>query len=90
MNKASIRNQVCPNSFLHPTGRVYVHGRTYLRFKCSVCGKTWVFKQFTDEFYKALNMLKNGFSIRRTANYLNVSPSTIQRWKKKSTNLFNL
>jgi transposase len=32
---------------------------------------------------RAIELLKNGISIRKTAQYLELSPSTIQRWKKQ-------
>ena len=96
-NHISIRDQSCPNKFCQFFGKklqgnVIVHTQTAKRIKCNACNKTWVSRRQEasyrlrgdpTNFNHALAMLQQGFSIRKIAGNLKVSPSTILRWKKR-------
>ncbi len=93
----TVRGQSCPNEQctffdLDSEGNVVIHSQKEKRFRCNHCGVTWVEHVSTLEyglrkskvkFYSALEMLDRGLSIRKTAEILNVSPTTIQRWKNR-------
>lgn len=93
----SIRDQTCPNkrcSFYRKRleGNIVVHGRTYPRFRCKGCKKTWnvhrnelryCLKKDFEKIESALVLLQQGFSVRKTAQEIGVSPGTVQRWKFK-------
>jgi len=77
-----------------------MHGKLPPRFLCKTCGRTWVAHRHAifyglhssaEEIANALNLLKNGTSVRKTARALQLSPGTIQRWKfrLKTSLLFN-
>ncbi len=72
-----------------------VHGRAYERFKCKVCGRTWAASRcngmygLRSEVWKLTSvrkMLSDGASVRKTAELVHVSPSTVQRWKMRKIN----
>jgi transposase-like protein len=92
----SIRDQFCPNEkcrkYLKQGVRsITIHSAN--RFRCSVCGRTWV-AHFNDESYRqridsqararVQQLLFHGISIRQVARLVGVSTSTVQRLKKKS------
>lgn len=91
----SIRDQICPNKRCAFYGKrlennVIAHSRQYPRFKCKACGKTWSaykndlrygLKKDFEQFETAIGLLQKGFSVRKTAQGVGVSPGTIQRWK---------
>ena len=59
------------------------------RYKCSNCGTTYthdsIRKRYKDEVkQKAIDMHKEGKSIREIANALKVPPSTVANWVKKA------
>ena len=103
MNKGEIKKQCCPNrtckaygKFEH--GNIKVHDLRKNRFRCELCGKTWVgnygqcsfgLKKNLVVVNRAFEMLKAGISIRRIAKFSHVSPSTVVRWKKKFLSLNN-
>lgn len=69
---------------------VVIHDRRRNRFLCKQCGKTWVGHRSELRFGlrspvvkigRVLELLGVGFSIRRVAGLVKVSPSTVQRWK---------
>jgi transposase-like protein len=91
----SIRDQFCPNvacSFFGAMlkGNIWVHSRKDARLKCKECSTTWVshrqepsyrLRVEQELFSRARALLESGMSVRRTARYVGVSPSTVQRWK---------
>lgn len=91
----SIRDQACPNhecAYFNQTlgGNVIVHSSKSQRFKCKACQKTWVgyrhepqygLKSDTQKFFRVQTLLSNGLSIRTVAQVMEVSPSTVVRWK---------
>lgn len=96
----SIRNQYCPNTFcpLYEkilAGNVISHGRYMPRMKCKTCGRTWVtyrhevhygLRATRQKMNVALEMFATETSIRKIANAIDVSPTTVLRWKKKVQN----
>jgi len=93
----SIRNQACPNARCARAeevlaGNVVINGRKRPRLKCKTCGTTWAahrqeihygLRTPSETVKGALEMLAQGLSIRRIARRLKVSPSAVQRWKKR-------
>jgi len=93
----SIRNQFCPNpscDFYQKllAENVVVHSQYSKRMRCKSCGKTWVthrnemqygLRAPPQKIYVAVEMFKNGSSIRTIAKKIIVSTSTVQRWKRK-------
>ncbi len=93
----SIRDQTCPNKRCAFYGRrlennVIAHSRQYPRFKCKACGKTWVIhrsnvyyrvKKDPQKIAAVQGLLEQGYSIRKVAQTVGVSPGTVQRWKTK-------
>jgi transposase-like protein len=91
----NVRNQYCPNTTCkrfqkHGAGNVIIHSKKYKRFQCNNCKKTWVSHRFEIQYglrteetviNTAIKMMRQGFSIRKTAKEVQVSPSTIQRWR---------
>lgn len=72
-----------------------IHSRKESRFRCNCCGKTWVGHR--ESMHYGLRsgerkimvtgyMLGEGFSIRHIAKMLSISPSTVQRFKKRIAN----
>ena len=96
----SVRNQSCPNSTcdyfgMMMRGNVVVHACDKPRFKCKLCNRTWMFNFGEPLFglrteYGKINLarvlLEEGSSVRFVAKELRVSPSTVQRWKKRFVN----
>ncbi len=95
----SVRNQSCPNTNCYHFGKlcagnVTVHARQYQRFMCKSCNKTWVAHR-NDVTYRlhataqtlraGLLLLQQGLSVRVIARSLGISPSTVQRWKSKTS-----
>lgn len=95
----SIRDQVCPTKKCpfygkRLEGNVVVHGQKYPRFKCKNCKKTWVstrhhfrygLRKDLRKFELALELFRQGLSIRKIAQKVGVTPGTVQRWKKKGS-----
>lgn len=94
----NIRDQYCPNEtckYYHKelAGNVVVHSRKQNRFRCSSCRKTWV--AHINEVHYGLKtgerkvivtrylLETEEMSIRGVAQFLGVSPSTVQRFKKR-------
>lgn len=78
-------------------GNIVAHGKDPQRYRCKACKMTWVahrqhvrFGLRTDyeKFQRAEYFLKSGMTIRKTAREINVSPSTIHRWKSKFSKSF--
>lgn len=72
-----------------------MHSRHLPRAKCKFCGKTWVtyrneahyrIRTNREKITKAFEMLTIRMSIRKIAREINVSPTTVQRWKKNVQN----
>lgn len=97
----TIRGQVCPNircEFHGKSGRgnVVIHSQEKRRFRCNMCGKTWViysnepyFGIRTDnkeKFFAAAKFIAQGLSVRKTAMRVHVNSNTVQRWKKRIKN----
>ncbi len=97
MNKEEIKKQYCPNKTCKAYGQlkhenITIHDYQKNRFRCKLCKKTWV-GNYGQYFYglktnparinRAFELLKANISIRNTAKFSHVSPSTIMRWKKK-------
>ncbi len=92
---SSIRDQACPNErciFYKQklAGNVISHGRSYARFKCNKCGKTWVasryefsygFRKNISQLESARELFAQNISIRKTAQAVGICPGTAQRWK---------
>ncbi|MBU2524714.1 helix-turn-helix domain-containing protein [Patescibacteria group bacterium] len=97
MNESPLQ-QGCPNKFCVNHGKyndeaVATHDKKHKRLRCRSCGKTWVahYKSFyyglrtpVPKIQRAFELLDRGFSIRRVADFVGVSSSTIMRWKNKS------
>lgn len=94
-NTISIRNQFCPNESCplfgeHLKGNVIIHSKSPPRMRCNICEKTWVAHR-SKWFYglrtphekaaRAIHMLACKISIRKIAQTVHVSPTTVQRWK---------
>lgn len=93
----NIRNQSCPNpncTFYGKViaGNIVIHSCKYRRFQCKFCKKTWhedigscyyCLRKNEEVFERCVSYLKEGMSIRRIAEMLHVSPSTVVRWKQK-------
>gem|GEM_PF-5557224 len=71
---------------------IAVHDRQTSRLRCRDCKKTWVthrqalhYGLRTPEIKirRALQLLCAGLSIRKIAELVQVSPSSVLRWKKK-------
>lgn len=91
------KNQSCPNPNCTAFGliddtNISIHDSKNNRFKCRQCNKTWVGNRedFTYRLRvnpvrinRAFDLLKAGISIRKTAEFSHVSPSTVMRWKKR-------
>jgi transposase-like protein len=84
-------NQSCTHYQQVGSGNITIHSRVQQRFRCTKCHKTWVshrdeshykLKTDTQKIKRAKQLLYYGISIRQAAKLLQVSPSTIQRWKK--------
>lgn len=96
----TIRNQVCPNIRCEANGEfgrgnIVIHSQKKQRFRCNICGKTWVayknepyFGIRTDKerFFAAAKFIAQGLSVRKTAMRVNVNSNTVQRWKKRIKN----
>ena len=94
----SIRNQKCWNEecAMHGlvlAGNVVVHSSREGRFRCNECGKTWVKRKGKKSFRLRVEVVKlervgaliqEGVSLRKTAEFVGVSFSTVKRWKKNS------
>lgn len=92
-----IRDQSCPNRhcpFFSKVmgGNVTVHSRVQRRFRCKECGQTWVehrsefrygLRSCSKKITAAMQCSAKGFSVRAAAVEVGVSPSTIQRWRKR-------
>ncbi|MFA6024372.1 MAG: helix-turn-helix domain-containing protein [Candidatus Gracilibacteria bacterium] len=98
MNTISIQNQSCPNAMC-PQACVVVHSQKKKRFKCTMCNKTWVahkngiyfgLRSEPQVIQRGVQLMEHGISIRKAAQYLNISPSTIQRWKERLAHRENL
>jgi transposase-like protein len=97
MTQEEIQKQYCTNKICEAYGRIEhgnigIHDSRKNRFRCKLCGKTWVghyghysygLKTSLPIANRAQEMIKAGLSIRNIANLSCVSPSTIFRWKKK-------
>lgn len=93
----TLRGQTCPNNACEQygeegRGNIIIHSRKHQRFQCNRCKRSWVAHKNTLRYrlrteiaavQRATEWLAYGLSIRRTAHRLNVSPSTVLRWKKK-------
>lgn len=75
----------------HPTFLV-IHSRSPLRYRCNFCRRTYTArygeisygsKLSPQEILSVLTLLKRNTSIRRTAQILHLSPSTVERWKQR-------
>lgn len=91
------KNQHCPNPNCTTFGKVdgkniAIHDPKNNRFRCRLCKKTWVGhrREYTYGLKtnlaitnRAFELLKAGYSIRTTAKFSHVSPSTVMRWKKR-------
>lgn len=100
----TLRGQACPNSdcerhLKEGEGNVVIHSRKTKRFQCNVCKRSWVAHRNTPRYrmrtkpiavQQAAEWLAHGLSIRLTARRLHVSPSTVLRWKKKSSSFNNI
>lgn len=96
-NYQSIRNQRCVNldcPFYKKElgGNIVIHGKKYPRFKCKICKKTWVttinsktyrLKKDLEKIEFVNLLLEKGMSIREIALKVQISPTTVQRWKNK-------
>lgn len=94
-----ITQQGCPNKFCSNYGKhddetVVIHDKKLNRLRCKLCGKTW--SAHNKEFHyglrtellkirRAIEMLKAKIPIRMIARLVKVSPSTVMRWKKRSS-----
>lgn len=97
MNTEPQKNQSCPNPNCTAFGitedtNVAIHDSKNKRFKCLLCKKTWVGHREKHTYglktnqaitTRAFDLLKAGYSIRTTAKFSHVSPSTVMRWKKR-------
>lgn len=95
---SSIRNQSCPNAsctFYKKllAENVVVHSQNSQRMRCKACKKTWAayrneirygLRTDPQKLVLALELLKEGMSIRSVAQRIDVSPSSIQRWKRRA------
>jgi len=92
-----IRNQHCPNAKCKLYGQleknnIQIHSKKNKRFRCSLCYKTWS-ENFNEIYFclkssiellnRAKTFLDLGLSVRQIARRIDVSPSTIQKWKLK-------
>ena len=98
----SIRNQHCPNTSCAFYGKklaenVVLHSQYAKRMRCKACKKTWVayrneirygLRSDPEKIDEALELFKQGLSIREMALKLKVSTSTIQRWGRKFKIIF--
>ena len=96
----TVRNQKCPNPkctfYDQPMrGNVVVHSRKHGRLQCKECGRTWVMhreeatygmRTDLEKVRESFQLLANRVSVRKVAEKLRISPSTVQRWKKKFHN----
>ncbi len=92
---SSIRDQQCPNKKCSLYGirfgnKVVIHSKKDGRFKCSDCGRTWVehkndlyfgLRVSREKIELALVLYEAGRSVREIAREVQISPSTVQRWK---------
>ena len=97
-DRVTIRGQHCPNilcCFYRATvsGNVVVKSQKEKRLQCKSCGQTWVsrrneitygLRSEPSRVQNAILALRDGVSIRKTALLFAVSPTTVQRWKRKS------
>ncbi|MBI4235150.1 IS1 family transposase [Candidatus Peregrinibacteria bacterium] len=95
-----ISNQACPNKFCPNFGvfneeEIAIHDKNFNRLRCRKCGKTWSghSKEFRYglrskelQINRAIEMIKAKIPIRKIAGFVNVSPGTVMRWKKKLKN----
>lgn len=91
----SVRNQSCPNPSCRCFGMnigayVSVHSQKEKRLKCKLCKKTWVMHRMdwryglrahTEKVERTWALVGAGMSVRKIAEAVSVSPSTVQRWK---------
>src|SRR2546426_336488 len=98
----TLRKQSCPNKACtfygcQREGNIIVHSHAQQRWKCTACGRTWVSHKHSfyyglrsdpKKILSAVRFLEEGVSVRAAALRLRVSPSTIQRWKKRMSNNF--
>lgn len=97
----NIREQSCPNEncrfhLLKLSGNIVIHSRVQRRFRCNNCRKTWVshrnkmhfgLKSGERKVLVTRYLLKEeGMTIRKVAELLHVSPSTILRFKRRIEN----
>lgn len=93
----SIRRQYCPNPSCpvyqkQAQGNIVIHSQKHKRLKCSRCKTSWGIRRGTlmyglhsdpKKVELALERIKQGISLRKIAQILNISPSTVHRWKKR-------
>ncbi len=93
----TIRGQTCPRSCTlseDATRRaIVIHSRAQRRFRCTLCGTTWVenrdaltfrLRRERSDVERCLAFIALGLSIRATARRLRASPSTVQRWTQRA------
>jgi transposase-like protein len=75
----------------HPTA-MSVHNRSPLRYRCTLCHRTYAARHGEISFGSKLNpeeiltmlaLLKKGTSVRKTAELAKLSPSTVERWRQR-------
>jgi|CXWL01.1.fsa_nt_gi transposase-like protein len=100
MNEYKAENQRCPNrrceTYLQSIqDNIAIHDRQQNRFRCRTCGKTWVghakephfgLRKDPVKIKRAFDFLDAGLPIRKIAEFMKVSPSTVLRWKKRKKN----
>lgn len=93
--------QGCPNKLCTNYGKngdefIAAHDKKQSRLRCRTCRKTW--SAHSKEFYyglrteqvkirRTLDLLREKIPIRKIAGFVNVSSSTIQRWKSRFKNI---
>lgn len=96
----SIRNQSCPNAACRfykkvMAENVITHSQSAGRMRCKSCGRTWVshlnevrygLRSDPEKIQAAIEMIKAEMSIRKIAREIQVSTSTVQRWKARMKN----
>lgn len=97
----NIRDQYCPNAncrfhLLKLSGNIVIHSRVQSRFRCNHCYKTWVAHRNKMHFglksgerkvmVTGYLLKEQGMTIRKAAETLRVSPSTILRFKRRIEN----
>jgi len=75
---------------MNTSAYVSVHSQKEKRLKCKLCKKTWVMhlkdwryglRADTEKVERTRALVGAGMSVRKIAQTVSVSPSTVQRWK---------